>query len=322
MLSRVTGIEDLQVRDSLGQHARPGAAFKQFHINSLGFRGPEVSDNDLRTNRLVVTTGSSETFGLYESSDREWPHQLSDSLARRCATERVTVLNAAIHGMSLPSARQDLHLRVLRLRPSVIVYYPQPTQYLYERVPRPVSPSADPQPELAGLRLRGTARLRGMIKAAVPEALLELIRRRDTDNSRKSGQSVFEKVPQERVDSMESQIRLLVGEVRHAGSEIMLVAPDHRFGDTAAISERRWLRAWERQVPKGDAHILLEFSRAARTMIRDVARDSSVTLVQPDFPQDAGRAQFFADPVHFTDKGAGVLAGAVSRQLADRFGCR
>src|SRR5262245_28100105 len=66
-----TSLEDLLVRDSLGTHARPGAVFKQFRIDSLGFRRKASADSRLAPRPLVIATGASETFGLYETPGRD-----------------------------------------------------------------------------------------------------------------------------------------------------------------------------------------------------------------------------------------------------------
>ena len=81
-------LDDLMVRDSLGVHSRASTRFRQFRINSLGFRGAEVSARALDTAKVIVVSGASETFGLYESDGKEWPRQLEDSLAMRCGSGR------------------------------------------------------------------------------------------------------------------------------------------------------------------------------------------------------------------------------------------
>ena len=319
--SGATGVEDLRVVDSLGRHARPGTAFRKYHINALGFRGPEVSAEDLRTRSMVVVSGASESFGLYESEGREWPQQLSDSLNRRCAARPVTVMNAAFVGMALPTVIQDLQRRVLPLHPAVIVYYPEPTQYLAGDVPRLSPSSTDPPPSLSPWRLRSQPRLRDDLKGVMPAALLDYLRRRDTEQERSAGETLFSKLPVERLDSMEAHLRTLVGTARSGGAAIAMVMPQHRFSDTTSVAERRWLRAWERFTPKATGSLILSFSARADERIRAVAADSGVPLVEPRFPAGVNRALMFADPNHFTDRGAAILAAAASNVVSRALGC-
>jgi hypothetical protein len=319
--SPVTTIDDLSVVDSVGQHARPGTAFKQFRINALGFRGAELPDSILRSRPLVITSGASETFGAYESPDHEWPRQMADSLASRCGSDRVTVLNAAFAGMALPTVIQDVQLRLLPLHPRIIVYYPTPSQYLYMRSPVPSPRSTQPPKAFSRWRSRALPRLRDALKSAVPAPVLEYLRRGDTERARESGEELFPSLPVERLDSIDGHLRVLIGTVRRGGSALVLMIPQNRFADTTSIEERRWLRAWEHMMPKASASMLLSFGELARVRVRAVAADSGVTLVDPALMVRPERASLFADYLHFTDRGAAIVAGAVASSVAPMLGC-
>src|SRR5580704_16764560 len=103
-------------------------------------RGPDIPLAKPPGTLRVVTAGASETFGLYESPDREFPRQLEDTLRARLCGDPVEVLNAAIFGMSLPTLEQDLRLRVRPLDPDVVVLYPTPVQYLNDAMPMSATP--------------------------------------------------------------------------------------------------------------------------------------------------------------------------------------
>lgn len=318
--SGATNVMDLRIDDAMGRHARPSSAYRKFRINSLGFRGPEVTPEELRARPLVVVSGASESFGLYESEGREWPRQLADSLARRCGAGAPTVLNAALAGMSLPTVMQDLERRVLPLGPELVVYYPQAAQYLFEQVPHaaPVDRESGP---LSPWRLRSYARLREEFKGMVPEALLDLNRRRQTVRLRAEGEALFPALPVERLDSLDAHLRSLVGIVRRGGSEIALVIPRHRLSDTTAVSEQRWLRAWELILPKATGALILSFTDSAEARIRTIASDSAVRLIDPPFPSGPERRSLFADPNHFTDRGAALMASTGNAVVAELLRC-
>lgn len=319
--SGATHIMDLRVTDSLGRHARPGAVYRKFKINNLGFRGPDVTDESLRELPLVVVTGASESFGMFESPGREWPRQLADSLGARCAPASAIVLNAAFAGMSLPTVRQDIERRIAPLGPELIIYYPQPTQYLFERVPRPAPASTEPPEPLSPWNLRALPRLREDFKGMLPGALLDLNRQRETEALREAGESLFTSLPLERLDTLETHLRALVGTVRRAGAEMAFVVPRHRLADTTSVENQRWLRAWERINPKAPGHMILEFFDEGEARIRRVAADSGVQLIDPPFSPGSARNLEFADPNHFTDAGAAVLANGASTVVAATLGC-
>ncbi len=319
LTSGATNIMDLRMDDSLGRHGRPSTAWRKFHMNALGFRGPEVSAEALRSRAIVVTAGASETFGLYETERREWPRQLEDSLARICPAAPPVVLNTAFAGMSLPTVMQDLELRVFPLKPRVVIYYPQSTVYLFGRTPFP-APRTNRSPPLSPWSLRSFMRLRESVKKIVPEWVVD--RNRERQAAEELGNDTrFATLPIERLDSLEANLRDLVGRVRRSGAQLALVIPQERVGDTTIVSELRWLRAMEAVNPKASGAMILTFADSAEVRIRRVAADSGVRLIDPPYPEGAERMGFFADPQHFTDRGAARLAGGAAPVAASMLGC-
>ena len=72
---------DLTVQDSIGLRGRPHGQFKNFRLNSEGFRSPEGTLTPMPKPGCVrvMTFGSSETFGYEEPPGQEYPAQLADS---------------------------------------------------------------------------------------------------------------------------------------------------------------------------------------------------------------------------------------------------
>lgn len=320
--SGVMGLEDLVVRDSLGYHARPGARFLQFKINALGFRGPEVSVKELRSKPAVIAMGASETFGLYESPNHEWPQQLAALLSSDCGDAPPLVLNAAVAGMSLPTVTQDLRYRLAPLRPLSVVYYPQPTQYLFEKAPKSLPLVTAPTQSPSAWRMRSILRVRSVVKEALPDFMLDAARAWRARGGRKGGELLFPQIPKDRLDSLESHLRILAGESKKSGTQLALIVPENRFADTTSSAEQRWLRGWESLVPSSPARVLIEFSELAKQRIRLVASDSSLPLIETAFPKDSTRATLFADQVHFSDEGARVVASATAKHLKTVLTCK
>ncbi len=62
--------------DSDGIHHHiPNAKYEKWEINSLGFRGKEIDLEKKEGQIRIACFGVSETFGVYESKDKEWPSQ-------------------------------------------------------------------------------------------------------------------------------------------------------------------------------------------------------------------------------------------------------
>ncbi len=321
--SGYTAIGELVVRDSLGMHARPGAHYRQFRINSLGYRGDEIDPEMLHQRPVVVTTGASETFGLYESPQREWPRQLGDSVEGRCAI-RPIVLNAAFAGMSLPTLTNDVRRRVSEMSPSVVVLYPTPLQYVEGATPPGAAATTDrPEPPPPWWRLRAPTRFRDAVKASIPAVVLDRLRRIQTTRSRRaSGSPFLSAPPEDRLDAFEADLRAFIGTTRSIGAIPVLVVHRHRFGpDTTSAEDQRWLRAWEKFHPRAPAHVLLEFEALAAERVRRVAVDSAVAVADPGPALTTAGPAAFADYSHFTDSGAAAVASSVAPLVAHALGC-
>lgn len=106
--------------DEFGVRGKSNGSYEKWRLNAHGFRGPEVLPAKDSRRLRIVCIGASETFGLYESADKEWPRQL-ESLLTKSGME-AEVINAAIAGMSLPQRTRHLENRLLRFSPDVVVF--------------------------------------------------------------------------------------------------------------------------------------------------------------------------------------------------------
>ena len=321
--SGFTGLGELLIVDSLGPHARPGAQFRKFRINSLGYRGPDIDGSALASHPIVLVAGASETFGLYESADHEWPRQLQTRLQAACGASAPIVMNGAFAGMSLPTVTADIRRRGAALKPRMVIYYPTPMQYIEEKaLPKATPAGTVAAPAPPWWRLRAPARFRDAFKTMIPLPVLDWLRQRDTKRQRSvTGFEVFNEVPSERLDAFERDLRELVGATHGIGATSVLVAHRHRFADTASVDQRRWLRAWERFYPLATGAVLLEFDRQAGERTRRVALDSGAVFVDPDSGLREIGVSAFADFSHFTDRGSAAMAAAVGSAVGPSLGC-
>ncbi|MES2304361.1 MAG: SGNH/GDSL hydrolase family protein [Gemmatimonadota bacterium] len=311
---------ELTELDATGRHPVPGSRFGKWHINALGTRGPEA--DSARAGSRVLVLGASETFGLYESADHEYPRQLADSLTRAsCAAD---VLNAGFIGMSLPTVEQDLRLRLRALAPRVVVYYPTPPQYA-EGIPVAATPDSSGRsirPEPAWHFRFGT-RAYNQLKSMFP-VLSDWLRQRDIAAARKGTASdwVFQTVPDSQRAAFEHDLRRLVGTIHSIRATPILVTHANGFVATPPL-DNKILRAWERQYPRATGAALVQFDSVTAGIIRQVAADSGVALVDAwqGFHQVSGR-ESFADFSHFTDRGAGTMAGLLRPAVSGALGCK
>src|SRR5262249_52331082 len=67
----------------------------------------------------IACFGASETFGLYEKTDNDWPRQLERELRRQSAN--VEVMNVALAGMSLFQRINHFQHRILAFHPDLAI---------------------------------------------------------------------------------------------------------------------------------------------------------------------------------------------------------
>ena len=321
--SNFTDQADLIVNDRDGMHGRPNARFRKFVLNNHGFRGPDITEAPAPGSRRVFAVGASETFGLGESPGREYPRQLEDSLAardglrRRLGIDRFEVVNGAMLGMSLPTLTQNVRVRLGRFRPSYVVAYPTPVQYLMDQQPVAAVPDstveATPEPTF---RLRVLPRLHEQVKLLLPGPIATRLRAQAIAKSIREHPAdwVLTAIPEDRVRAYDEDLRALVGAIRAIGAEPVLMAHVNVFSDVEP-RDTRLLTAWRRFYPRASGDVLIAFDQRLRTVTCGVAADSAVTLVDVEPFLASPRRQWFADYSHFSDQGAGLVAGLVARAI-------
>ncbi|HEY8795973.1 MAG TPA: hypothetical protein VIM15_13630 [Gemmatimonadaceae bacterium] len=341
ILSRVTGEEELMLRDRDGAHGRPNAQYRKWAMDSLGFRGPDVPVHAARGTVRIVVAGASETFGLYESPNKEYARELEDTLNERLAagecagssTVRFEVLNDALPGMSLATAKQDIRNRLGRFAPDIIIYYPSPAQYLEDRLPIATPPdslapkrSVERSP-LGALHPRSLEFVRDELRQLAPEPMLNWFRERAAGSERRKHPAawVFSSVPHDRLLVFDADLRSLIGAVRSDGAEPVIATHATAFERHMADSAER-AQSWERFYPRANGATIIAFDDSASATTMRAASDSG--LVPADVHAMFARTQGdnFVDFVHFTDVGsarvAHVLAEAALTAAGRRHECR
>ena len=93
-------------------------------INSLGFRGDEMSvEKPPRTVRIACLGASTTFCGEASSNATAWPHQLQTLLQAEYPQTRIEVINAGVPGYRITHSLKNLTTRVLPLQPDVVILY-------------------------------------------------------------------------------------------------------------------------------------------------------------------------------------------------------
>jgi len=291
---------------------RPGARFEKWRINNLGFRGRDLSRVKPAGHFRVIVLGASESFGLYESPEMEYPAQLERMLSLQLR-DPVEVVNAASAGMSLPRVIEFCARDLQELQPDIVVYYPTPVDYLDDIAPRlPPPPIADAtRSDHPNLRI--VRRSRNVLKSVLPDALQSWLRQREiaASTSREADSWVFHAVPAERLTLFETHLRVLIQCARAVRVPLVLATHANRFAPPLNTREWRLLVAWRRFYPRASEDALLEMESLANRFIRSIGREpyTMVADLAAAVPPDPRNFQDFS---HFTDRGAMLAAAELS----------
>lgn len=305
---------DLKYRDWFGIRGRPNGRYRQWQLNNFGFRGPDMAALKAPGCRRVLTLGASESFGLYESENREYPAQLRDSLAGHGCYE---VVNSAIVGVGIRGIIRLWENYSARFRPDVVLLYPSPSFYLAgaqtKWAPMPGKPEAEhelsPRPRLL-------EQLHNVWETPAFMQKRRLERWIAADTAGKPPDWFFTAPPEDRLDLFVADLDSLVKSIRARGVTPIILTHAMRISVPPRPDDQMLLLGWRRLNPRATTAALLGFETKAAQRERDYAAREHVLLVDLARVM-SGRKEYFADFVHFTDEGAATVAGIVARRLVE-----
>lgn len=291
-----------------GREGVPGARYAKWQMNSLGYRGPEPAQGRVK----LLTFGASETFGMYEAANLEYPRRL-ESLLNQGGNEDYSVINIALPGIRVGRTAYLAHA-LERTQAKVVVIYPSPANYI--GTIEPFCRTAD-SPAAIKLGLGDYVRLAGkieqLIKQTVPVSVMTYLREfsiwRETRHS-----EILPVVPPASVDAFAADLQCVIDVVRANGAEPVLATHATYFGRSLRPEDRAMLVAWRRFYPELEEAGFLDLEQRANAAIRIIAQQQRVALADAEQGIPPG-PQYFADFVHFTDAGAERMAELVAQAI-------
>ncbi|MEX8522837.1 MAG: SGNH/GDSL hydrolase family protein [Leptothrix ochracea] len=310
-------IESVFQPSDLGKEGRPGAHFGKWQMNALGFRGPELAPpSGSRSALRVMTVGASETFGLYESPERDYPRQLEALLRRAPGLASASVVNIALPGMRI--GRTAYLERSLQKAPSQwVLIYPTPANYIGTTVgfcaEPPATFPASPEPERPEPRLKG--KLVTLLKQHLPLAVMTLLRRASIRWAERH-LAVMDSLPEATLDAFVADVDCALQAAQRHGARVVLSTHPNLFGPELAAGDGAALTAWRSFYPELREAGFLDMERRANARLRQLAAQRGVPLVDAA-AQIPGGTQTFADFVHFTDAGAERMASLAAQTILE-----
>ena len=329
--------ERLRTVDSNGlQVNRPDVRYEKWYNNRHAFRGEDFEPTKKPEVRRIVCMGTSETYGLYESPDKEWPRQLAYALGNPDAYE---VINASVVGLGVEHFQPYIDKYVLKFRPDDVVLLINPFFFavsLERAIKRTATQKASadpptvPQSSLEFTTFistvidycRSLPKFKVAIKKVIPEALLRHYGRWKLDRQlaqiealELADKSPLDQVPDNTVMQFKAALVQLTTYLKKNGiNPVLCTYPVLLSSDTEdhyrLIFDGARLYFVEYSV-KGLSDLASEINRT----IRAVSDDQGLGFVDLDaaVPKDNDH---FADLVHYTDKGAHAIAGLLAEYFS------
>jgi lysophospholipase L1-like esterase len=298
----------LYEHDELGLRGKPFGRYRKWRLNELGYRGPGFEKDHVH----LVTFGASETFGLYESKDGEYPRQLERELNAHAHNPPYQVINVAYPGQTIPSATARVPEIVARIRPKLALIYPSFTSYIDNPRERPKGSAQEEKQPVFEFRI--VERLQNVAKALLPQFIQTDLRRWEIRHSIGS-EPAIQHVPDEAITRFRKDLFNMITKLRASGVRPVLITHATIFGTAPHNPDHAILVAWRKFYPRLNEEGFLDLERRMNEAMRELASQQNVPLVDVARHIPPGQ-RYFADFVHLTDIGAALMA----KELAEAIG--
>lgn len=318
------------------KHNVPGSRFEKWEINDQGFRGPEISITRPGDVHRIVCMGASETFGLYENKGKEWPSQLADMLKKE---KRFEVINASVVGLELRGYKAYLSKYVMKFQPDIVILMVNPFAYAagkYKPQKKSESHSVTDVAILSGIKknanakfvlsgispeLRVLPKIKQTVKQALPQDIVSryqtwnMIRQvRNIEKNRLNGIGPLDNIRSENIAIFKKDLRDLIHYLNEEKIRVVLCSYPVLISEAnvnqypAIFNDHR--RFYIELSLKGLIDVAEKFNQA----INETAHSHHVDFVDLDMAVP-NTIEFFGDNVHYTDKGAQIVASKLRDKL-------
>lgn len=307
--------DNLSIVDELGFRNRPNAQFEKWKINKYGFRGIDFNLEKPEGVKRIMILGASESFGLYENEEMEYPAQLQKLLDKK-RPRRYQVINAAVPGISPPRLLHLYQNWLYKFKPDQIYYYPSPSIYLLTNPPGPVLPGYTTKVADQSLQFRIRNKINTIVKQFLPIHVQTAMKRHLINRAIASApkESIFHKPPSDRLNLFKIHLNQLVTAIETGGTQATLVTHASRVSNPISDEEWQVLTGWRKLYPHVSENCFVEMEAAGNKIIKQVALLTGSSIVDAD-SQIPSNAKNFADHIHFTNDGATIMARLLAEQI-------
>ncbi len=304
----------------------PNARFEKWQNNNLGFRGSDIEVVKKDGCRRIICIGASESYGLYENKGMEWPAQMG----RLLENDTYEVINAATVGLAVKQFVPYINKYVKQLKPDVAILFIEPTSYVAARQREINHPEKKSSNEILNLQagislppikdhLRSLSKFTIAVKQFMPESIHQAYCRRDAlkkveaaERHYLNGNAPLDDVPFECLSEYRGDIEVLIERFRDEGITPILCTYPTLLAEDKTDEYFTTFMEGRRFVVELSIEGMICSVDELNEQNRQIAGDLGIPLV--DLANLIPRnKEYFADNVHYTDKGACLVA----RTMAD-----
>ena len=280
---------------------RPGAVMQgaqtRVHINSMGFRGPELQAVKPANGRRVWCVGGSTTFDVFAPDDHlTWPALLGERLQAAHPDRVVEVINAGIPGEILSGSLEDFEAHAEQVQPDVLVIYHGPNDLRDIRFGGPAPPTGALEQQFALFRAT-----RGAVNRELPQL--------------PDAWSEHE-INSHKMSDLEQRFLQLISAAQARGVKVVLSSHALQLSPGArgnrALTQIGEICVLMQMHPDNVIRAYSDFNKMMAAMAERLRLPFAD--VRAAVPADA---QYWGDALHFKEPGARLAADAVAQTILE-----
>lgn len=279
-------------------------------INSLGFRGPELTQpKPAGLVRLAFLGGSTTFCAEVSSEEASWPHLVVDMLSERFPHAKFDYVNAGVPGYTTDDSLLNLEHRVKPLLPDVIVIC-----HASNDLSRDTRELALDQGLFEGKAEDPTFLARISLFWYLAEKNFQILLRQKAASG---GVARLRFDPQSLAEGFRERIAELVDASMTSARVVALCIYPHKVRREQSYNERlRTANTSLYYMPYMSVDGILDGFGAYNRVIRNVASEKNIILAGNEYAIP-GDDLHFVDSVHFTDLGSQIMATEVFDALVE-----
>jgi len=307
------------------QHYIPNSRFEKWQINRFGFRGNDFKLKKGNGQKRIICMGASETFGLYESPNKEWPAQLN-TFVKNNMGNKVEVINASVAGITLKHLKRYIEKYVIKFDPDIIILYFTDLTYALERMKLSRKTSASNNKnnkillfkEFVSHDLLGNLRILPKVKQVIKENISTHLLRRyqlwDVKRKVKAKEFTYlhgnrpkDMVSQKSVEAFHSDVVDLVVFLKKQKIKIILSTYPILLCEENIERYPEIFLDIRRFLPELSFQGIIDTHSRFNDVLSDVANKHGIYLVDNSRSLSNDK-RYFMDLAHYSDKGASLVA--------------